>query len=83
MPGCNASDLTRITPAYRQNAIFLKPKLERIKKYCSHPVRWNWQPVLLIFGVVSAQSQVTAAILLRQSLAKKSKLPAPNGSTIF
>jgi len=59
------------------------PVLERIKKYCSHPARWNWQPVLLIFGFVSAQSQVVADMLLRQSLAKKSKLPAPNGYTIF
>ena len=44
--------------------------LERIKKYCSHPVGWRMKPSLLTFGFVSAQSQVFFNMLLRQSLAK-------------
>jgi hypothetical protein len=38
--------------------------------------------VLLVFGVVSAQSQATTGMLLRQSLAKKPKILAPHGYSI-
>jgi hypothetical protein len=56
--------------------------LERFKKYCSHPVEWRMKPDLLAFGFVSAQSQVYADMLLRQSLAK-SQNPRLRMTTLF
>jgi hypothetical protein len=45
-------------------------------------VKKGKEAVFLIFGFVSAQSQATAGMLLRQSLAKKPKIPAPHGYSI-
>jgi hypothetical protein len=52
--------------------------LEHFHKYCSHAGEERREAVFLVFGFVSAQSQATAGMLLRQSLAKKSKILAPH-----
>jgi hypothetical protein len=57
--------------------------LERVKKYCGQPAENIWKRVFWRFGLVSAQSQAAAGVLLRQSLAKTPKIPAPNGYSIF
>jgi hypothetical protein len=53
------------------------------KKYCSHPAGNIWKRAFWCFGFVSAQSQAAVGMLLRQSLAKTPKIPAPNGYSIF
>ena len=50
-----------------------KRALERFKKYCSHSADENNEAVFLIFGGVSAQSQVFTNLLFRRSLAKNQK----------
>ena len=57
--------------------------LERIKKYCSHSDFESEDAVFLVFGVVSAQSQGFANLLLRQSLAKTQKSSRRIGYSIF
>ena len=47
--------------------------MEPVKKYCCQAVETAAGAVFLVFGVVSAQSQVAADMLLRQSLAKNQK----------
>jgi hypothetical protein len=47
--------------------------LERLKKNCSQAVGEKRGAVFLSFGIVSAQSQAHAGMLLRQSLAKTQK----------
>jgi len=59
------------------------PRLERFQKYCSHSAEQNEMAVFLGFGFVLAQSQAVVGMLLRQSLAKTSKILAPNGHSIF
>jgi hypothetical protein len=51
----------------------MRGNLEPLKKSCSHAVEIVIGAVFLIFGFVSAQSQVAADTLLRQSLAKNQK----------
>jgi hypothetical protein len=48
-------------------------KLEHFHKYYSHSVGKNKEAVFLGFRFVSAQSQATVGMLLRQSLAKTQK----------
>jgi hypothetical protein len=47
--------------------------LERFKNYCSHSASWTEGAFFLGFGLVLAQSQAAAGMLLRQSLAKTQK----------
>jgi len=56
--------------------------LEHYHKSCSHVGKERREAGLLGFGVVSAQLQVAADLLLRQSLAKTPKILAPHGYSI-
>ena len=51
------------------------PRLEHFQKYCSHVGEERREAVFLVFGFVFAQSQAASGMLLRSSLAKKTKNP--------
>jgi hypothetical protein len=53
--------------------------LEHFRKNCSQAVGEKEEAVFLSFGFVSAQLQGLSNLLLRQSLAKNSKILAPHG----
>jgi hypothetical protein len=57
--------------------------LEHFHKYCSHAGEERKEAVFLVFGFVSARSQAAAGMLLCQSLAKKSKILAPQWLEYF
>jgi hypothetical protein len=56
---------------------------EQFQKNCSHTGGKRGEAVFLGFGFVLAQSQATAGMLLRQSLAKTPKILAPHGYSFF
>jgi hypothetical protein len=64
-----------IRPRHRR-LISPKTELERFHKCCSAAPMAMRKAVFLIFGVVSAQSQGYSNLLLRRSLARKSKILA-------
>jgi hypothetical protein len=79
------SKIVGLTARHRPCRIFYFAGLilEPFKKYCSHAVETLNGAVFLIFGFVSAQSQVAADMLLRQSPAKNQKASLSTATVFF
>jgi hypothetical protein len=64
------------------NTRHISLRTERFQKYCHHSGERKKRAVFLGLGIVLAQLQGFANLLLRQSLAQTPKILAPNGDSI-